>query len=71
MDGEGRRNGDLTVMDGVVRRQCTARRRLNSYGQQWTVQRRLESSRWIDSDGRLLDGDGWRGAMAMDGSTAR
>jgi hypothetical protein len=80
MDGEGRRDGDLTVKDGAVRRRWTARRRLNSDGQQWTKQRRLESSRRIDSDGWLLDGDGRCGATAyrqsdcsltaMDGVTA-
>ena len=70
MDGEGRRNGDLTVMDGALRQRWTAQRRLNSDGNQRTEQRRLESSRRIGSDGRLLDGDGRRGATAMDGATA-
>jgi len=70
MDGKGRRDGDLTVMDGAVRQRWTTRRRLNSNGQQWTEQQRLESSRWIDSNGRLLDGDGRPGATAMDGATA-
>ena len=70
MDGKGRRDGDLTVLDGAVRRRWTARRQLNSDGQQWMEQRQLESSRRIDSDGWLLDGDGRRGATAMDGATA-
>ncbi len=70
VDGKGRRDGDLTVLDGAVRRRWTARRQLNSDGQQWTEQRRIESSRRIDSNGRLLDGDGRRGATAVDGVTA-
>ena len=70
MDSDGWRDGDLTVMNGVVRRQWTARQRLNSDGQQWMKRRRLESSRRIDSDGRLLNGDGRRGTMAMDGAVA-
>ena len=68
MNGKGRCDGDLMVMDGAMRRRWMARRRLNSDGQQWTERRRLESSRRIDSDGRLLEGDGWHGAMAMDGN---
>ena len=71
MDGKGRCDGDLTVINGKVRRQWTARRRLNRDGQQWTERRQLESSRWIDSDGRLLGGDGRCSATAMDGTAAR
>ena len=70
MDGKGQRDGNLMVMDGVVRGRWMARRRLNSNGQQWTEQRRLESSRLLDSDGWLLDGGGRRGATAMNGATA-
>ena len=70
MDAKGRRDGDLMVMDGVVRGRWMARRQLNSNGHQWTERRRLESSRLIDSDGRLLDGGGRQGATAMDGATA-
>jgi len=33
MDGKGWRDGDLTVMDGAVRRRFTAQWRLNSDGQ--------------------------------------
>jgi len=62
MNGKGRCDGDLMVMDGAMRRRWMARRRLNSDGQQWTERRRLESSRRIDSNGRLLDSDGWHGA---------
>ena len=69
MDGEGRLDGNLT--DGAVQRRWMAQRRLNSDGHQWTERRRLESSRRIDSNGRLLDGDGRRGTTAMDGTTAR
>jgi hypothetical protein len=71
MDGEGQCDDDLTVMDGAVRRRWTAQRRLNSNGHQWTERRQLESSRRIDSDGQLFDGDGRCGATAMDGATAR
>ena len=68
MDGKGWRDGDLTVMDGAVRWRWMARGPLNSDGQQWTERRQLESSSRIDSNRRLLDGDGRRGATAMDGN---
>ena len=71
IDGEGRRDGDLMVMDGAVQRRWTAQWRLNSGGHQWMERLQLESSRQIDSDGWLLDGDGRRGATKMDGATAR
>jgi hypothetical protein len=53
IDGKGRRDGNLTVMDGAVRWRWMARRQLNSNGQQWTERRQLE----------IVDG-----LTAMDGS---
>ena len=52
MGGDGRRDGELTVMDGAVLRRWTARRQLGGEGQ------RGGDSRTMDNDERhKCDGD--------------
>ena len=52
MDGDGRRDGELTVMDGVAQRQWTARRQLNGEGRH-------------DEDSTTMDDEEGASAMAM------
>jgi hypothetical protein len=68
MDGDGRRDGNLTVMEGTTasRRRWTARDGASATlmdcdcnGDGWR-----RTARW------RLDGDGRRGATTMDGTTA-
>ena len=52
MGGDGRRDGDLTVMDGVAQRRWTARRQLDGEGRR-------------DDDSTMMDDEEGASAMAM------
>ena len=52
MDGNGRRDGELTVMDGVAQRQWTARRQIDGEGRR-------------DDDSTTMDDKEGASAMAM------
>jgi hypothetical protein len=52
MGGDGRRDGELTVMDGAALRQWTARRQLNGEGR-----RDGDSTTMDDKERRKRDGD--------------
>jgi hypothetical protein len=52
MGGDGRRDGELTVMDGVAQRRWTARRQLNYEGRR-------------DDDSTTMDDEEGASAMAM------
>jgi hypothetical protein len=51
MGGDGRRDGELTVMDGVAQRRWTARRQLDGEG------RRDDDSTTMDDEEGASDGD--------------
>ena len=52
MGGDGRRDGELTVMDGAALRRWTARRQLDGEGR-----RDGDSTRMEDEERRERDGD--------------
>ena len=52
MGGDGRRDGELTVMDSVAQRRWTARRQLNDEGRR-------------DNDSTTMDNEEGASAMAM------
>jgi hypothetical protein len=52
MDGDGRRDGELTVMDGVAQRR-------------WTERRQLDGEGWHDDDSTTMDDKEGASAMAM------
>jgi hypothetical protein len=52
MGGDGRRDGELTVMDGVAQRRWTARRQLDGEGRR-------------DDDSTTMDDEEGASAMAM------
>ncbi len=51
MGGDGRRNGKLTVMDGAVLRQWTARRQLNGKGRRDGDSTTMDDKEWRERDG--------------------
>jgi len=74
MDGKGWHDGDLTVMDGAVRRRWTARQRLNSDGQQWTEHgdlKAVDELTAMDGSSTVMDGAvrrQWTARRLLDGN---
>ncbi len=51
MGGDGRRNGELTVMDGATLRQWTARRQLDGKGRRDGDSTTMDDEEWRERDG--------------------